>query len=417
MRSGQDEHEYLRSTAEEYVFHASKRLGLSRRRFLELSLGGVMGAFLFACDGDDSPAPSATPPATGADLLPVKDVSESLFRDLRPNFEMRWQGLQGEGYHVPNSKFFVRNHTGTARIEADAWRLRVGGSGVERALELTLDDLQGMEARTVSRYIECAGNGRSFFETIGGRRASGTQWLLGGIGVAEWRGVPLSLVLQEAGLKSTTRDVMPVGLDDRQVRRPMPLAKALEDDTLLVYEMNGEPLPPDHGAPVRALVPGWAGIANIKWVGNIEVSEEPLFSQWNTESYVFIGPSYQPDPPSLGPRVTSQNIKSALELDWLARLQPGRQTVCGRAWSPAAPISRVEYSIDGLLYVEARVDEDSNQARAWALFEFDWDAPRGEHVIRTRATDTEGNSQPDMVPYNEQGYLYNGVVPHPVQVA
>lgn len=417
--SRKDEYEYLRTTAEEYVFRESKRLGLSRRRFLELSLGGALGAFLLACDGDDEPAASPTPAATGGDasFLPVKDVPETLFRDLRPNFEMRWNAMQGEGYHVPNSKFFVRNHTRTAQIDAGSWRLRVHGTGVERELEVTLDDLRRMESRTVSRYVECAGNGRSFFETIGGQKASGTQWLLGGIGVAEWRGVPLNVVLQEAGLKPSARDVMPAGLDERQVRRPMSVEKALAEDTLLVYEMNGEPLPPDHGAPVRALVPGWAGIANIKWVGSVEVSEEPLYTQWNTETYVFVGPTYQPDPPSLGPRVSSQNIKSALELDWPATLQPGRQTLRGRAWSPAAPIGRVEYSIDGSAYVEARLDGGRNEAGAWALFEFDWDAPAGEHDIRVRATDTAGNSQPDTVPFNEQGYLYNGVVPHPVRVA
>jgi DMSO/TMAO reductase YedYZ molybdopterin-dependent catalytic subunit len=417
MSDRPDEYDYLRATAEEYVFRTSRRLGLSRRHFLELTLGGALSAFLLACEGDDSPAPTTAPasPATGGALLPVKDVPEALFRDLRPNFEMRWQGLQDEGYHVPNSKFFVRNHTGTPRIDADAWRLRVGGSGVERALELTLDDLHRMESRTVSRYVECAGNGRSFFETIGGQRASGTQWLLGGIGVAEWRGVPMNVVLQEAGLKPTARDLMPAGLDERQVRRQMPLAKALEDDTLLVYEMNGEPLPPDHGAPVRVLVPGWAGIASIKWVGSLEVSEEPLFSQWNTELYVFIGPTYTADPPSLGPRVSTQNIKSALELDWPAALTPGQQTVRGRAWSPAAAISRVEYSIDGSPYLAARLG-DRNEARSWVLFDFDWDATAGEHTIRTLATDAAGNTQPDTVPFNEQGYLYNGVVPHPLRV-
>jgi len=147
-----------------------------------------------------------------------------------------------------------------------------------------------MPSVSVIRYVECAGNGRSFFAAAYGKKADGTQWKLGGIGVAEWTGVPLTEVLDRAGIKKSARDVMPEGLDDLKVRRPMPVAKALEADTLLVYAMNGQPLPPDHGFPVRTLVPGWIGVANIKWVGRMEVSEKPLFSPWNTDTYVLIGP-------------------------------------------------------------------------------------------------------------------------------
>src|SRR5690606_38781496 len=132
----------------------------------------------------------------------------------------------------------------------------------------------------------CAGNGRAFFDTQQGTEARGTQWRLGAIGVAEWRGVPLSALLDRAGVRADAVDVMPEGLDPEvedsgRVRRPLPVEKAL-DDVLVVYEMNGEPLPPDHGYPARLLVPGWIGIANIKWVGRIEVATEPLFSAWNT---------------------------------------------------------------------------------------------------------------------------------------
>jgi DMSO/TMAO reductase YedYZ molybdopterin-dependent catalytic subunit len=181
--------------------------------------------------------------------------------------------------------------------------------------------------------------------------------------------------------------------------------------------MNGEPLPPDHGAPVRVLVPGWAGVASVKWVGSIEISEEPLFSPWNLDMYILLGPSYQPAPPFRGPSVTTQSLKSALELDWPAALTHGRQSIRGRAWSPFAPVARVEYSIDGAAFRPARLRQDGNQARSWAMMEFDWDAPAGVHEIRTRATDVQGNTQPDSVPFNEMGYLYNAVVSHPVKVA
>jgi len=168
-----------------------------------------------------------------------------------------------------------------------------------------------MEEVTETKFIECAGNGRSFFELFQGRRASGTQWKLGAIGVAEWSGVRLRELLERAAVKSTALDVRPKGLDSLNVRRPMPIEKAMEDDTLVVYGMNGEVLPQDHGYPVRMLVPGWVGIANIKWVGSIEVSESPLYSPWNTDTYVLIGDAY-PDRPVL----TTQGVKSAFELPW-----------------------------------------------------------------------------------------------------
>ncbi|MDR7483668.1 MAG: molybdopterin-dependent oxidoreductase, partial [Armatimonadota bacterium] len=263
-----------------------------------------------------------------------------------------------------------------------------------------------------------AGNGRSFFELAYGRRAQGTQWRLGAVGVAEWTGVPLREILARAGIKRTAVDVMPEGLDDLKVRRPMSVAKAMEEDTLLVYAMNGHPLPPDHGFPARLLVPGWIGIANIKWVGRIEVSETPLFSAWNTESYVLIGPDYRKPEhsPALGPILSMQNVKSAFELPWPAELRAGRQVLRGRSWGPYA-IAGVEVSFDrGVTWQPARL-RDAAAPRAWTRWEVEWDARPGEYSLRARATDAAGNRQPAGVPWNEQGYLYNAVVGHPVTVS
>jgi DMSO/TMAO reductase YedYZ molybdopterin-dependent catalytic subunit len=210
---------------------------------------------------------------------------------------------------------------------------------------------------------------------------------------------------------------MPVGLDQLMVRRPMPLAKAMADDTLLVFGMNGQDLPPDHGAPVRALVPGWIGVANVKWVGRIEVSEEPLLSDWNTISYVLLGPGYQPDGPHKGPVITTQVVKSALELPWPAQLPFGRQTLHGRSWSGQGRIATVEYQIEGEPpgWHPARL-EPPNEPTAWVRWSFDWDAHPGQTGIRVRATDDRGNTQPDTVPFNQQGYLYGAVVSHPVKI-
>src|SRR6266850_909197 len=241
-----------------------------------------------------------------------------------------------------------------------------------------------------------------FFENAYGKKAQGTQWKLGAIGVAEWTGVRLRDVLDRAGLKRTAKDVMPEGLDDLKVRRPMSVAKAVAEDTILAYAMNGEPLPPDHGSPVRVLVPGWIGVANIKWVGRIEVSEEALFSHWNTDTYILIGSDYQPNPPAKGLVLSRQNLKSALELDMGAQLQAGRHRMTGRSWSAFGKITRVEYSLDrGLTWQLARLQEP-RISPAWARWDFDWDARPGQHTIRVRAADEHGHAQPENVPWNEQ---------------
>ena len=269
---------------------------------------------------------------------------------------------------------------------------------------------------TVTRFIECAGNGRVFFSEAQGRTAQGSPWRLGAIGVAQWTGVPLAAVLERAGLRPTARDVMPIGLDESMVRRPMPLAKAMADDTLLVYGMNGEDLPPDHGAPVRALVPGWVGVANVKWVGRVEVSTQPLFSDWNTTSYVLLGPGYQPQGSAQGPILTTLGVKSALELPWPATMTPGHQTVSGRSWSATGRIRRVEYRVDDGPWRPAQL-KTPNEPAVWTQWSFDWDATPGSHALRARATDDQGNTPPDTWPFNQQGYLYGAVVAHPVTVA
>jgi DMSO/TMAO reductase YedYZ molybdopterin-dependent catalytic subunit len=207
------------------------------------------------------------------------------------------------------------------------------------------------------------------------------------------------------------------GLDDLKVRRPISVTKALAEDTLLVYAMNGDILPPDHGFPIRLLTPGWIGVSNIKWVGRIEVSEEALFSHWNTETYVLLGPGYQPNPPAHGPILSTQSLKSALEFAQDAQLRAGQRFIKGRSWSPVGRIARVEYSLDqGKTWQTAQL-QDPNIAGAWARWGFPWEAKPGKYTLTVKATDTAGNTQPDSVPWNDQGYLYNAAIPHAVTVA
>ncbi len=403
------EADYLQSAADEYAWRRARELGVTRRRFFQMLTAGSVAAALSGRLPSKAWAQAAPTPV-------VKPTPKELFNDYGSNKEMRWENMYGRGYLVPNELFFVRNHTKTAMIDAKTWRLKIEGSGVQKPMELTYDELLSMPSVSATRYIECAGNGRSFFETAYGKKADGTQWKLGGIGVAEWTGVPFSEVLNGAGIKKSARDVMPEGLDDLKVRRPMPVAKALAEDTLLVYAMNGQPLPADHGFPVRALVPGWIGVANVKWLGRIEVSEQPLFSSWNTETYVLVGPDYQPQPPSKGPVLSNQDLKSAVELPWNGEVSAARRLVRGRSWSPFGKIANVEYSLDqGQRWQAARLREP-NIAAAWVRWDFDWEPKPGKQTIRVRATDDKGNVQPDKVPFNQQGYLYNAMVDHPIQV-
>ena len=166
--------------------------------------------------------------------------------------------------------------------------------------------------------------------------------MTGGVGMAEWSGVPLLEVLDRAGVRETAVDVLLIGLDvesaERGFRKAISIDKAMDPDTILALEMNGVPLPPDHGYPLRAIVPGFVGSANIKWLGEIRVSNEKLWTRNTTSSYVLIGPDYPPEGESEGVPAVWQTIKSPLALDWPAPLPAGPQTIRGYASPPPPPI-------------------------------------------------------------------------------
>lgn len=365
------------------------------------------------------PAPPASPPApTPATRLIQKPIPDQFFIPLGTNAEMRFDVLANRTYTTPNSFFFVRNHTSTPLIDVKTWKLRIEGEGVEKPLELTYDDLLKMPPKTVTRFIECAGNGRSFFSSLFKKPAEGGQWLLGAFGIAEWTGVPLAELLRRAGIKKTAVDVMPTGLDSQAIERPMPAAKAMEDDTIVAYLMNGEILPVDHGFPARVIVPGWVGINSIKWVGKITVSEKPIFVDKNTNNYVLIGPDYEPQLPAKGPAVTTTVMKSACCLPWQATLNAGFQKVIGYAWSPFGKISKVEVSLDDGKTFRTATLIGPNIERAGSRWEISFNAQPGDMTITPRATDEYNNSQYDISrqKWNQLGYLFGAIVPHPVKV-
>jgi DMSO/TMAO reductase YedYZ molybdopterin-dependent catalytic subunit len=377
----------------------------TRRQFLA---SGAAGAAALAASRE------AVAQATAqAQKFHVKPVPGEIFVDHGINKETRLETLRG--YLTPASHFFIRNHATSPTLDLRTWRLRIEGNAVERPVELGFDDLPRLPSRSVTAFVECAGNGRGFFKEFMGKVASGTQWRLGAIGVAEWTGVPLGAVLDLARVKrDTPRDILNVlveGLDSVKVNRPLSLAKAFEDDTLLAYAFNGEPVPADHGFPVRAIIPGWVGINNVKWVGRIEVRNTVIDVPTTTKTYVLDGPDY---PSKVVLRL--QTIKSAVALPWGAQLPAGRQRVRGFGWSPVGRIKSVEYSLDrGATWAPA-VLREPNIARAWVRWDFEWDARPGDHVILTRATDDRGNVQPASIPWNAQGYGYNVPVPHPVKI-
>lgn len=403
--------------------------GLSRRRFLTLLGIGGTAAVLGGCTNEDGTTTTggatttAGPTTTAGAAAPasgiVKPVPERFFiAHGSTNAETRFEVMADQEYLTPNSLFFVRSHESAPRIDAGSWTLKIEGDGVDEPLELTYDELLALPSVTVTRYLECAGNGRSFYKSMMNQEAQGSQWLLGAYGIAEWTGVTFREVLERAKVKNGAVDVMPVGLDPPNVRRPMSIEKALQEDTILAYAMNGDLLPTDHGFPVRALVPGWVGVNSVKWVGSIEVSTAPLFSKWNTESYVLIGPDYQPQGDQQGPPVNEQVLKSAICLPFPATLPPGRQEIVGYAWSPHGTISKVEVSLDDGKTYQAATLQGPNLPAAGTRWTFAFDAREGEMTITPRATDERGNTQPALSQqkWNQLGYLFGAMVPHPVNV-
>lgn len=399
--------------------------GITRRRFLALMSAGGAAAVLAAC-GDWQPS---DPPPTADDetsQLLSSDESPHFFKDTTPfirhdnnSLEARLENMQG--LITPRHLFFVRNNSVSLDLDILEWRMSVEGNAIANPVELSYEQIRSLPSRTLVGYLECAGNHRSMFDTVQGRAAKGTQWMTGGIGNGEWTGVSLRDVLTLAGVTDDAISVLIIGQDiespEGGFRRVLPVAKATHPDTLLAYALNGDALPRDHGYPVRALVPGWVGSSSIKWVSRIVVSSERLWTRNNTTSYVLIGDEYPPEGEADGEAITTQTIKSALALPWPAELNEGSHRIYGYAHSPAGSISVVQWSEDsGNTWQPATVLEPQVQY-SWARFEFAWNARPGEHAIMTRATDTQGNTQPDAIPFNEKGYLFNQPLPHPVIVS
>ena len=391
----------------------AQRRGFGRRRFLQLLVAGGATAVLTACGADPSGDDRSEHPGWFKNTDPF--IRHADGKSLEARLELM------DGLITPSSFFFVRNNSVSVDVDAGDWRLSIEGDGVTDPLGLSYDAIRRLPRRTLVSYLECAGNHRAMFDRVQGRPAEGTQWGTGGVGNGEWTGVALRDILELAGVRPDAVSVLLVGLDtespEEGFRRVIPVEKAMHPDTLLAYGLNGARLTRDHGYPLRALVPGWVGASNIKWLGRIVVSTEQLWTRNNTTSYVLIGDDYPPEGEALGRPVTTQTVKSALALPWPAELGAGSHRLHGYAHSPDGPITKVEWREgSGRTWRPASITDPQVQY-SWARFEFAWEARPGEHTIMTRATDAAGATQPHSIPFNQKGYLFNQPVPHPIRVS
>ncbi|MFE0648246.1 sulfite oxidase [Streptomyces sp. NPDC059534] len=396
----------------------------ARRSLLKLLAAGpavsAVGGLAAAAPAHAAPAVPLAAPGI------VKALPTEHFTLRGTNAEARFDSFADTGFLTPADRFFVRNHTSTPVLDADDWRLTLWGDGLHgrSPVTFTYGQLRDLPSVTRTALIECAGNGRSLYTSQQGEPVTGTAWTLGAVGAAHWRGVRLSDVLRRAGVARDAVDLQPRGLDDPyvsggvdygRVRRPLPVAKAL-DDVILAYEMNGEPLPYDHGYPVRLVVPSWVGIASIKWLGDIEVSTRPLSSPWSTDWYRLFGAAH---PEGGSAPISRQTLKSAYQLPFGAPLESGRvHRLTGRAWSALAPVRSVEVSTDGGEHWRHARLLDTPRRGGWVRWTVPWRPhTTGPATLLSRTTDAAGNTQPDRAVHNTQGYLFNAVVRHPVTVA
>jgi sulfane dehydrogenase subunit SoxC len=330
--------------------------------------------------------------------------------------------LEALRYDVtPPGLHYVLTHYDIPAVDPATWRLSLGGA-VERPLNLSLGELQRRPWVTSRVLLECAGNGRARLDP----RPVSQPWLLEAVGTAEWTGTPLAPLLQEAGVSPDAVDVVFPGADhgvergvEQDYQRGLGLPEAMRPEALLVWAMNGAPLPPQHGAPLRLVVPGWYGMAQVKWLTRIDVSTEPFTGFQNATAY-----RLKVDADEDGEPVTRIQPRSLLAPpgwpDFMTRerfVRAGPVTLGGRAWSGRAPVTRVEVSTDGGASCSdaALARADAAHPFSWRPWTFVWDARPGTSELLTRASDELG-AQPVEAEWNRQGMANNLVQRVPVTV-
>jgi DMSO/TMAO reductase YedYZ molybdopterin-dependent catalytic subunit len=347
------------------------------------------------------------------------DQSRLIARSSRPaDLEMPLDGFQE--WITPVDRFFVRCHTYyPERANLSDWRLKIDGV-VNQPLTLTMDDLKKLPRAELVGVLECAGNGRSFYQP----HVPGTQWAFGSVGNGRWAGVRFRDVLQKAGLKESAKEILLDGSDSPlgsmpKFQRTIPVQKALDPDTLLAYDMNGQPLPDEHGYPLRLIAPGWAGDSWVKWLHHIEVLDHDFEGFWMKTAYRHPARHVEPGAAVAASElipVTDLNVKSVIATPgtWV---KPGRVRISGTAWSNGSPVTKVDVSVDGgKTWKPAKLGKDQSRY-AWRLWELGWEAPAGKYSLLARATNAAGQTQPLSEEWNPSGYLWNVAQPLQVEVS
>jgi len=334
----------------------------------------------------------------------------------RADWPEHWEttiGALGRSWITPNDRFFVRSHFPVPAVDAATWRLQVTGL-VRAPLTLSLADLRAMPATEAAHTLECAGNGRGRYELAS---TSGTQWMYGAVGNARWSGVPLAAVLERAGLATEAKHVWFEAADHAPLPqappflRSIPLDKAMRE-VLLADRMNGAALPQLHGAPLRAIVPGWFGMASAKWITRVRVEAAPSDNHFMVKGYRYNYPGV--DPAQAAP-VEEMKVKSLITSPLAgARVPAGTLGVHGFAWAGPAGVARVEVSSDGGASWRAAQFVGERADLAWRAWTADVSARAGALTVMARATDGAGDVQPDAAKPNGGGYGNNSI--HKVSV-
>jgi sulfane dehydrogenase subunit SoxC len=360
----------------------------------------------------------------GSSTVKGVEVSEALITREELQLAARNHGMPLEALRwdiTPVGLHYLLIHYDIPAVDPTTWRLEVDGV-VEQPLTLTLDDLRSRPPTEVVNTLECAGNGRAHLQP----HVVSQPWLLEAIGNARWRGPSVKSVLAEAGIGSEAVEVLFTALDrgveggeDQFYARSLPVSEARRDDVLLAYEVNGDPLPPQHGFPLRLLVPGWYGMTSVKWLSRITVLDAPFDGYQMRESYRTRQDEDEPGEPVSWIQVRALMVPPGIPV-FLAPMrivEAGECVLEGRAWSGVAEVTRVEVSTDGgETWREAELEPASLGRWAWRGWRFVWNAEPGEYELCCRASDAAGNMQPLEAPWNVGGYRNNAVQRIPVTV-
>ena len=328
--------------------------------------------------------------------------------ELALAFRNRGMPLEALRYDTtPTGLHYLLTHFDIPAADPAVWRVEVGGL-VARPVSLTLEAIQARPQVTRRVTMECAGNGRALTHP----RPVSQPWLEGAIGTCAWTGTPLRSVLEDAGLQSGALEVVFTGLDAgmdagqvQRYQRSLSLEEAASDDVLLVWGMNGLPLPPQHGGPLRLIVAGWYGMASVKWLAGIEVIDRPFEGHYMVGNY-----RYATEEGELGEPVTGQRVRALMMPpglpEWYSRkrlVQAGEVLLQGRAWAGRRSVARVEVSADGgQTFADASLEPASERC-CWQGWTCPWQAVPGDHVLVVRATDDDGERQPLRPVWNRYG--------------